>query len=368
MDKLPSTMRALVAPKYCWPAEYEVADVPVPALRGPKDVVIKMHAAGVTTGDTQLARGLSKNVLGSISLPIKLGVEGAGVVVAVGSEVTQFRPGDEVYAFAFGRPMNLADGGFCAEYAVAKESLTLHKPAGCSFEDMCCMAHVVTAYQSIEAGLRLMRENGVTGGLEGKTVFVPGALSATGSVAIQLLKRQYGVGRLIASASTAKMGLVEELLPGLVDELVDYTRIENLTDAIPAGTVDLVYNTQWIVTSTFALLRPATGVVVSISSVPPPALLRDMLPPLPFFVYWLAALAQAWYAFRLRGTRVRHHMISGDLSVREDLERAGEFLATAKVRPLLRVVGLEDIAQVRAEAQKVATGKGGVGKMAVKIV
>ncbi|XXH03019.1 hypothetical protein Hte_009409 [Hypoxylon texense] len=371
MAKLPTTMRALVAQKYCDPAEYEVADVPVPTIKGPKDVLIKMHAVGITTGDTQLAKGLGRFVLGNVEFPLKLGVEGAGVVMAVGSGVALFRPGDEVYAFAYSRPMQVTKAGFCGEYTVAQERLTLRKPPNVPFEDMCCMANVVTGYQSIEAGLRLMRENGVVvtePGLADKTVFVPGALSSTGSVGIQLLKNVYGAGRLIASVSTAKVPLVEQKLPGLVDELVDYTKVKKLTDAIPKGSVDLVYNTQWMAPSTFPLVKPATGVVASISSVPTPGLIRKMLPPMPFFVYWLAALAQVWYALLLRGTRVRHEFISGALDVREDLERAGEFLAAGKVKPITRVVALEDIEAIRAEAQKVATGKGGIGKLVVKLV
>lgn len=268
--------------------------------------------------------------------------------------------------------MKLGEAGFCAEYAIAQEKLTLRKPAHVPFEHMCCVANVVTARQSIERGLQLMRENGVAvaDGLEGKTVFVPGALSATGSVGIQVLKNVYGAGRLIASASTAKVPLVEQLLlpPGLVDELVDYTKVKKLTDVIPAGTVDLVYNTQWGAPGTFALAKPETGVVASIASVPTPGLLREILPPLPFLAYWLAGLAQLWYAFLLRGTRVRHELISGNLDVREDLERAGELLATGRVRPIVRVVGLEDVEVIRAESQKVFTGKGGVGKLVVKFV
>ncbi|KAI1759986.1 GroES-like protein [Hypoxylon sp. FL1150] len=374
MSKLPSTMRALVAPKYCEPKDYEVADVPVPTITGPKDVLIKMHAVGITTGDTQLTKGLGRFVLDEVSFPLKVGVEGAGVVAAVGSDVAQFRPGDEVYAFAFSRPMQVTKAGFCGEYAVAQERLTLHKPAGVPFEQASSMANLVTAYQAIEQGLALMRANGVADadgrgdGLEGKTVFVPGALSATGSVGVQLLKRVYGAGKVIASVSTAKVPLVEEYLPRLVDQVVDYTKVKRLTDAIPAGSVDLVYNTQWIVVDTFPLLKPRTGVCASIASVPAPEMIREVLPPMPFFVYWLAALAQVYYAFRLRGTGVKHTFISGMPEVREDLERCGEFLATGKVRQVIRVVALEDIERVREEAQKVATGKGGVGKLVVKIV
>ncbi|KAI1138276.1 GroES-like protein [Hypoxylon sp. FL0543] len=397
MARLPEKMRSLVATKYCWPTEWEVADMPVPKIEDPNDILIKVHAAGITTGDTLLVRGPTRFIIGKLKyippqvtnqqrtylygmsnggtngkarFPHKLGIECSGTVVEVGSAVADFKPGDEVSAFAHShtRPMNLLmDCGFASEYAVSRAHMTLHKPRHVAFAAMCSMANLVTAVQTIEMGLRLLRENGVADGLEGKTVFVPGALSATGAVGIQVLKNVYGVGRLISTVSTAKVPLVERYLPGLVDQVVDYTKHKKLTDAIPAGSVDFVYNTQWGVETTFPLVNPETGVVASISSVPTPQLFREMLPPLPFFAYWACALAQWYYWFKLRGTNIKHEVHSGNMAVREDYERAGELIATGKVKPVNRVVELEDIEAVRREAQKVATGKGGIGKLVIKI-
>ncbi|KAI0383548.1 GroES-like protein [Hypomontagnella monticulosa] len=368
MATIPSTMRSLVALKYCWPKEWEVADMPVPTIEDPKDILVKMHAGAIMTGDTQLARGAARFLLGGLKLPHKIGIEGAGIIAKVGPGVTQFKPGDAVYIFGQSRPMNMtAEKGYCSQYAVARENLTLHKPANVSFEEICSLASVITAIQTIEMGLRLMRQNGVTDGLEGKTVFVPGALSATGSVAIQVLRNVYGVGRIMATVSTAKIPLVEQHLPGLVDQVVDYTRTPQLTDAIPAGSVDFVFNTQWQVTDLFALLKPDVGVVASIASIPSPELLHKMLPPLPFFVYWFAGLGQMWYSWKSRGTNIKHEFHSGNIGQREDLERAGEVVALGKVKSVMRVVDLEDIETIRTEAQKVATGKGGVGKLIIKI-
>ncbi|KAI1091806.1 GroES-like protein [Rostrohypoxylon terebratum] len=370
MATVPDTMRSLVTRKYGFPTVWEVADMPVPTIVDPKQLLIKVHAAGIATGDALLTSGTTKYILGDVKMPHKIGIEAAGTVVKVGSDVTKFRPGDAVYAFAIGRPAEMfAEAGFCSEYCVARENLVIHKPANVEFADVANLANVVTAIQTIEMGLRHMRANGVAGGLEGKTVFVSGGLSATGSVAIQVLKNVYGVGKLITTVSTPKVPLVGKYLPGLVDQIVDYTKFKKLTDAIPAGSVDLVYNTQWDVVGMFPLLKRDTGVVASIKSVPTPALMRaGMLPPLPFFVYWFAALAQWWYAWKLRGTNIKHEFHSGNIGVRDDLERAGELVARGLVRSVTRVVKLEDIEAVRAEAQKVATGKGGVGKLVIKIV
>lgn len=79
-----------------------------------------------------------------------------------------------MYAFAQeSRPANLFDEtGFVSQYAVARESQVLPKPAHLAHEDAAPLpGYTVTAYQVVETALRLLRENGVTDGLEGKTVF-----------------------------------------------------------------------------------------------------------------------------------------------------------------------------------------------------
>ncbi|KAI8957976.1 GroES-like protein [Daldinia sp. FL1419] len=369
MAALPKSMRSLVAPKYCWPTDWEVVNMLVPEVTNPKDVLIKVHTASIATGDTQIARGGTRYLIGELKMPHKIGIEASGIVVSTGSGVTLFKPGDEVYSFGQCHPMDLtAEKGFCSEYAVAQENLTILKPTSCSFEDMCNMSSVITSLQTIEMGLRLMRENGVTDGLGGKTVLVTGGLGGTGYVAMQMLKNVYGVGKIITTVSTNKVPLVEQYLPGVVDQVIDYTRVKNLMDAIPPGSIDMVYNTQWLVTSLFPLVKQDVGVVASIASVPTPALVRRMLPPLPFFVYWLVGLAQWRYWLKLSGTNVKHEFNSGNPGKREDLERAGEIMALGKIKTVNNIVKLEDIETVRKEAQKVATGKGNTGKLMVKIV
>ncbi|KAI3340600.1 alcohol dehydrogenase [Ustulina deusta] len=370
MSDLPSTMRSLVALKFCAPSEYEVIDTPLPTIKNPDDILIRVHAGSLQTGDAQRARGMTRLLPGKMKFPMKIGMEGSGVVAAIGTAVTKFRPGDEVYAAALpGRPIDLfAENGFISQYAVAPEACVLPKPAALPYEDAASPAGLtVTAYQCVETGLRLLRENGVTDGLEGKTVFVPGALSATGSIAIQLLKNHYGVGRMVSTVSTEKLPLVEQYLPGLVDQVVDYKTTKRLTDAIPAGSIDFVLNTQWDLLGTFALANPEKGVVVSISSAPHPALLREMLPTAPFWIFWALAVAQWYYAFKLRGTNIKYTFVSGNFGVREDVECAGRFIATGKVKAVKRVVDLEDIVAVRKGCEQVYRGKGGIGKLVIKL-
>ncbi|KAI1737728.1 alcohol dehydrogenase [Xylaria scruposa] len=370
MSNLPLTMRSLVAPKFCTPSEYEVINAALPTIKKPDDVLIRLYAGGVQTGDTQRARGMAKILPGKTEFPLKLGLEGSGVVAAVGSSVTKFKVGDEVYAVGSTiRPMDIfAETSFLSQYGVAPESCVLPKPASLPHEDAAALlGFTQTAYQCAETALKLMRENGVTDGLEGKTVFVAGALSGTGSVAIQVLKNHYRVGKVISTVSTEKIPLVEKYLPNLVDQLVDYKTTKRLTDAIPAGSVDFVLNTQWDRNNNFPLANPKTGVVVSIASVPHPGLFREMMPNAPFWIFWVLTVAQWYYAFKLRGTNIKYKFVSGNFAVREETEQTGEIIATGKVKAVKRVVDLEDIQAVRKACEQVYAGKGGIGKLVIKI-
>ncbi|GAW21224.1 hypothetical protein ANO14919_107420 [Xylariales sp. No.14919] len=76
MSGLPSTMRALVAPKYCAPSQYEVIDLPLPTIKNPNEILIRVYAAGLQTGDTQRAKGASRILPGKMKFPMKIGVEG----------------------------------------------------------------------------------------------------------------------------------------------------------------------------------------------------------------------------------------------------------------------------------------------------
>ena len=54
----PATMRSLAIGKFCKPEDYEVMELPVPAIKNPGHVLVRVHAANITTGDTQYAGGM----------------------------------------------------------------------------------------------------------------------------------------------------------------------------------------------------------------------------------------------------------------------------------------------------------------------
>jgi NADPH:quinone reductase-like Zn-dependent oxidoreductase len=132
-----------------------------------------------------------------------MGYDMAGVVAAVGTGVTAFEVGDEVYA-------RLGDNyrGSIAEYALALDGLTVKKPKSLSFSQAASIPLASqTALQALDRG-----ELGLPGGLKGKTVFIPAGLSGTGSFAVQLAKNCFGAGKVITTLSTGKISKIKELL------------------------------------------------------------------------------------------------------------------------------------------------------------
>lgn len=297
---------------------------------------------------------------------MRLGAEGAGVVVGVGSTVKRFRVGDEVYGTYIKKPLDPTafSPGFCSEYAISEEDLLIHKPPTLTFEEAASLpGSAITAYQCFRRAFQLM---GTDQTLEGKTVFIPGALSATGSIGIQMAKSVYGAKKLITTVSTAKVPLVDQYLPGVVDEVIDYKK-EKVVAKVGKGTVDFAYNTQWIIDSVFPIMNPQSGVIISIASVPTAETMRSVIGKIPFWAGWMLGLVQLWYTWRLLGTNIKMEFISGTPSAREDFERVGEFIALGKIKPVITVVKLDDLEAVRRGCEMVNTGKGGLGKLVIQI-
>jgi NADPH:quinone reductase-like Zn-dependent oxidoreductase len=170
------------------------------------EVLIHVQAAGLTRGDWHLMTGrpfLLRLVFG-IRRPKNpvLGNDVAGTVVAVGSAVTRFTAGDEVYGIGL---------GCFAEYAVAREDKLARKPVNLSFEQ----AAVVPV--SALTALQGLRDKGRVE--QGQQVLVIGASGGVGSYAVQLAKA-FGA-EVTGVSSTSKLDLVRSLG---ADHVLDYTR------------------------------------------------------------------------------------------------------------------------------------------------
>ena len=141
-------MKAIVYTHYGSPDVLQLEEVAKPA---PKDdeVLIKVYATAANAADWHLLRGkpfLVRLVIGGLLKPKHhvLGADVAGRVEAVGKDVTQFQPGDEV----FGNLSESGWGGF-AEYVCAREDALVLKPANLTFEEVAAVpTAALTALQA----------------------------------------------------------------------------------------------------------------------------------------------------------------------------------------------------------------------------
>lgn len=201
-------MKAFIYEAYGPPGRLRMAEVDKPAPNA-DEVLVRVLAASVNAADWHCLRGkplFSRATLGLLRPKHKiLGVDIAGQVEAVGSGVTRFHAGDEVYA-------NLLDhgyGGF-AEYASVPVAALSPKPAMLSFEEAAAVPMAaVTALQ----GLRHHGELRPT-----QRVLINGATGGVGSFAVQIAK-SYGA-EVTAVTSTRNLDLVGSLG---ADHVVDYT-------------------------------------------------------------------------------------------------------------------------------------------------
>ncbi|MBL8987951.1 MAG: NAD(P)-dependent alcohol dehydrogenase [Gemmatimonadetes bacterium] len=206
-------MKAVVYCDYGPPDVIRVADVekPVPT---DSQVLVRVRAASVNPLDWHYLRGtpyLARTVMG-LRKPanVRLGVDFAGTVEAVGRSVTRFKPGDEVFG---GRT------GAFAEYLTIREtgSITL-KPANVTFEQAAAVPVAgVTALQGL-------RDQGQV--RAGQKVLVNGASGGVGTFAVQIAK---ALGAEVTGvSSTRNLDLIRSIG---VDHAVDYTK-ENFTTGV----------------------------------------------------------------------------------------------------------------------------------------
>lgn len=308
----------------------------------------------------------------SSSFPLIIGRSGSGVVVAVGSGVQSLRVGDAVYGMGLKRPMAsaIANGaaGWCAEYAITTADLLLVKPSQLSFEQAASgLSNLVTAIQSTRTCMQLSPGAFPDQTLEGKTVLITAGLGASTSIAAQYAKNVMGAKKVITTVSTAKVPLLDQLLPGIFDQVVDY-QTENLVSKIGEGKVDFLYNSRIDVMSYLPVMKQ-DSVIAPILGLPTPELFEQMMgaSTVPFWIKWILALAQLYYKWKLSGTNIKMQFVSGDVGIREDLERAGEIMATGKVKTIQTVVAFDDLEAIKKGCEQARTLKGKLGQLVVKL-
>jgi NADPH:quinone reductase-like Zn-dependent oxidoreductase len=198
-------MKAVVRERYGSPEMLDVREVEKPELAD-DGVLVRVRAASVNRADWYELKGpLIARPMTGLRKPrsARVGTDFAGTVEAVGSNVTEFRPGDAVFG---GGP------GAFAEYVFARARSVAQKPAAVSFEDAAAVPiAALTALQAIRDKGQLK---------PGQKVLINGASGGVGTFAVQIAKA-LGAGDVTAVCSTSKVDLVRSLG---ADHAVDYTR------------------------------------------------------------------------------------------------------------------------------------------------
>src|SRR5919106_3202863 len=199
-------MKAIVRDTYGSPEVLELRDIDKPEIAD-DEVLVRVHAAGVDRGVWHIMTGLPYPIrlagygFRAPKNPI-VGSDMAGVVEAVGKNVTRFQPDDEV--FGIGK-------GSYAEYVCARENKLAPKPANLTFEQA-----AVVAVSGLTA-LQGLRDHGRVE--PGQKALIIGASGGVGTFAVQMAKA-FGA-HVTGVCSTTKVDLVRSIG---ADRVIDYTR------------------------------------------------------------------------------------------------------------------------------------------------
>jgi len=207
------TMKAIVQDRYGGPEALELAEIDRPPL-GDRDALVRMHAASIHFGDQMIMRGkpkLFRPIYGFGKPRSRVpGLDIAGTVEAVGTGVTRFGPGEEVFGTCTGA---------LAEYVGTPEEKLERKPSNLTFEQA---AAVPT---SGLAALHGIRDAGKV--QPGRKVLINGASGGVGTFAVQIAK---ALGAEVTGVcSTGNVELVRALG---ADQVIDYTQ-EDFTQGGP---------------------------------------------------------------------------------------------------------------------------------------
>jgi len=186
-----------------------IAEVALPELPGPEYVRVRLAAAGINPVDYKMRQ---RGGFFPDRLPIILGCDGAGVVEAVGSGVSRFKIGDEIYFFNGG--IGGKEPGNYAQYTVVHQDYAARKPRGLSLVAAAALPLAwITAWESLVDRAQLQA---------GQTILIHAAVGGVGHLAVQLAKK-IGARVAVTVSNSEKAELAKALGADLG---IDYTKTD----------------------------------------------------------------------------------------------------------------------------------------------
>lgn len=318
---------------------FEIKDFPQPTINA-DEVLINVKAVAINPVDVQTRNGETRMLIGT-KPPTVIGVDAAGVVAEVGSNVTRFKAGDEVFVYT-----GLANMNTFAEYCVAPEKDIALKPESLSFEEAAAMPLVaMTAWQGLLKG----------GVKAGDKVFVQAGTGGVGGMAIQMAKY---LGAHVATSGNAKHAdLLRELG---ADEVIDY-KTQNFWEVLSDYDVALDLLGGDNLTHSFDILK-AGGKVVSVT-VPDVTEVRKQGVKINFVFAQLFKLMGRGARSRAKATQTALKPMAAAPNG-EHLSEIAQLVDAGTIRPVIdQVFPLEQIAAAFTRSLE----KGKTGKTVVKI-
>lgn len=330
-------MKAAYISRYGNIDDVQVSEQPKPSL-SEDAVLVKVHAASINPLDIRVLEGEFKAIL-PVKFPFILGNDFAGTVVEVGSNVTQFKTGDEVYA-------KIDLNGAFAEYTVVQQSSLALKPQNISMELAASLPLVaLTAWQALVEIAKVQ---------PGQKVLIHAGSGGVGSIAIQLAK---SLGAIVATTTSGKnTRWVRELG---ADIIIDYKTADfeqELKD------YDVVLDTQGGKTLEKSLnVVKRGGRIISISGPPdqafaeavnPNRFLKCVIPLLSWSIRHKAKKRGITYSFLFMQPNG------------QQLSKITELVEAGKIKPI--VDQTYDFIQIKEAFQYVNTGRS-KGKVVLKI-
>ncbi|MGG8359718.1 NADP-dependent oxidoreductase [Bacillus cereus] len=331
-------MKAMIIDRY-GKVPIRMAEVPTPEINE-YEVLAEIHAASINPIDFKIRDGKVKMLL-KYEMPLILGNDFSGVITKVGSKVTRFKVGDEIYA----RPRKNKIGTFAEYIAIHEDDIAL-KPKNLSFEEAASIPLVgLTSYQALHDIMQLQK---------GQKILIHAGSGGVGTFAIQLAKIMGAT--VTTTASEAGANLVTSLG---ADEIINY-KTEKFEDILK--NYDAVFDTIGGATleKSFNIIK-SEGNIVSVSGMPNARFGKEFGSG--FFKTLLFSLASK----KLTALEKKHNAQYSFLFMKpsgDQLRTIANYIEAGKIKPVIdRVFPFED-AQKAMEYSESGRAK---GKIIVKI-
>ncbi|PGW31289.1 NADPH:quinone reductase [Bacillus cereus] len=331
-------MKAMIIDKY-GKVPMRMAEVPTPEINE-YEVLAEIHAASINPIDFKIRDGKVKMLL-KYEMPLILGNDFSGVIIKVGSKVTRFKVGDEIYA----RPRKNKIGTFAEYIAIHEDDIAL-KPKNLSFEEAASIPLVgLTSYQALHDIMQLEK---------GQKILIHAGSGGVGTFAIQLAKIMGAT--VTTTASEAGADLVKSLG---ADEIINY-KTEKFEEILKD--YDAVFDTIGGTTleKSFNIIKSG-GNIVSVSGMPNARFGKEFGSG--FFKTFLFSLASK----KLTALEKKHNAQYSFLFMKpsgDQLRTIANYIEAGNIKPAIdRVFPFED-AQKAMEYSEAGRAK---GKIIVKI-